>query len=105
MRRTLALFSLLLASCGGAELVAPQLSVQVTGAGVITSIPSGIECPGHCEAFFPEGTTITLIATPEDGATGSCLFVDDDLTACGGDCAKTCSVMMGPDRAVRAEFQ
>src|SRR5688500_46557 len=105
MRRTLALFSLLLASCGGTELVAPQLSVQVTGAGVITSIPAGIECPGTCDACLPEGTTITLTATPEEGATGSCLFVDDEVTACGGDCAKTCSVMMGPDREVRAEFQ
>ena len=95
----------LLVSCGGTELVAPQLSVEVNGAGRITSIPAGIDCPGRCDAFFPEGSSITLIATPDEDATQSCLFVDEETTACGGVCGKSCSVMMGPDRWVRAEFQ
>ncbi len=105
MRRMLAAVSfLLLASCGGTELVAPRLSVEVSGAGRITSLPEGIDCPGRCEAFFADGATITLIATPDEGSTESCLFVDEDTTACGGVCAKSCSLMMGPDRLVRAEF-
>ena len=51
-------------------------SIQNDGDGVVTSAPAGINCTitdrsrsGTCEASFPEGTTVTLTATPAGGNT------------------------------------
>jgi hypothetical protein len=47
----------------------PILTVAVTGNGTVTSSPSGISCPTVCSAAFVSGTSLTLTATPNTGAT------------------------------------
>ncbi|GAB4200165.1 MAG: hypothetical protein Tsb002_36170 [Wenzhouxiangellaceae bacterium] len=54
------------------------VTLQGTGAGSVSSMPSGIQCPGQCTADFVENTTVTLTATA--GA-------DSTFSAWGGDCA------------------
>jgi hypothetical protein len=40
----------------------------VTGNGLVTSDPLGIACPfGNCSLIYPEGTNVTLLATPANG--------------------------------------
>lgn len=65
-------------------VAAPPLTFLVTvrlagtGAGVVTSNPAGIVCPGAaCAASFPNGTLVTLTAAPNSvsvfgGFTGTC---------------------------------
>ena len=43
------------------------LSVTIDGQGSISSEPSGIECPGDCEANFEINTVVQLEATPAAG--------------------------------------
>jgi hypothetical protein len=43
------------------------LTVTTTGQGSVTSAPAGIDCPGTCTAGFPDGSQVTLTATPADG--------------------------------------
>lgn len=56
-------------SGGGGQL--PSLAVYAVGpgSGTITSVPTGINCTSGsssgCTAFFPQGVTITLTATPD----------------------------------------
>ena len=40
------------------------LSVTVTGSGSVTSSPAGVSCPGDCSETYPEGTSVTLTASP-----------------------------------------
>ncbi len=75
------------------------LSVAVSGSGSVTSSPSGLNCPsGTCTASFGNGSTVTLTATPNSGATFSGWG-----GACGGS-ATTCTVTMSADRSVTATF-
>jgi hypothetical protein len=72
------------------------LTVSVRGTGTVTSTPPGIACSaGICEASFPRGTPVTLVAA---GGT---------LRAWGGACSgkRTCRVTLGDDRRVRARFR
>lgn len=39
-----------------------------TGAGTVTSSPTGINCGGTCDAQFNQGTTVTLTAIPTAGS-------------------------------------
>ena len=81
----------------------PQpLTVTVDGDGVgeIVSSPAGIECGDACDALFPGGSVVELVAAP--GAASA-------LTAWGGDCAGTpadaaCSLTMDEPRSVTATF-
>jgi hypothetical protein len=41
-----------------------KLSISVSGKGGVVSIPAGINCPNSCQKTFPEGSVITLTATP-----------------------------------------
>jgi hypothetical protein len=47
----------------------PILTVVVSGNGTVGSSPSGISCPTVCSASFVSGSTVTLTATPNSGAT------------------------------------
>lgn len=96
---------LALAACGGTDLVAPRLSVTVEGAGRVTSVPEGIDCPGDCESFFPADVSISLVATPEVEAGASCLRLADAEQACGGACGGVCVVRMDGDLTVGAIFE
>ena len=39
-----------------------------SGSGTVTSNPTGITCGSVCEYLFPEGTTVSLTATPDAGS-------------------------------------
>ncbi len=62
--------------------------------------PSGWSCPSSCSHVYQEGTTLTLLATPND--------VDTRFTSWGGDCAgeltDQCSVTFNADLTVSASF-
>jgi len=68
-----------------------------SGSGTVTSSPAGIDCGVTCASSFPNGSMVTLTATPDAGST---------FTGWGGDCTGTgpCVVTMDQDRAVTATF-
>lgn len=68
-----------------------------TGAGTVTSNPSGINCGADCTESYTDGQTVTLTATPNAGST---------FTGWSGACSGTgaCTVTMSADRNVTASF-
>lgn len=68
-----------------------------TGAGIVTSSPSGISCGGGCSANFTSGSTVVLTATPSGGST---------FTGWSGACSGSgsCTVILNGDQTVNAEF-
>jgi hypothetical protein len=87
------------------DLISPGLEHYVlsverlgTGSGTVSSDPAGIECGSDCSESFPEGTKVTLTATPAPGSTF------DHWT--GGGCAGSgaCKVTMNIARKVKAVF-
>ncbi len=76
-----------------------SLSVTVSGAGSVTSSPSGLNCSsGTCTANFASGSSVTLTATPGSGAVFSGWG-----GACGGS-SVTCTVTMSTAQSVTATF-
>ena len=74
------------------------LVVIVTGGGVVSSNPAGINCGLDCDESLPSGTSVTLTATPENGST---------FTGWSGGCTgtpNTCTVSMTALKAVSATF-
>lgn len=71
------------------------LSVTVSGPGSVTSVPSGIDCPGSCSAEFVEGAEVTLRAVTAPPF---------ELEAWGGDCAGTsaCLLTLASSKSVSA---
>ncbi len=66
--------------------------------GVVTSSPNGIACRTACERNFDPGSSVTLTATPDDGAV---------FTGWGAACSgtqPTCVVTMTEHRNVTASF-
>jgi dipeptidyl aminopeptidase/acylaminoacyl peptidase len=82
------------------KLVATQqLNVSLTGTGVVTSQPTGINCSTKCSATFVAGAKVTLTATPGKGSkfvnwSGACTTK-----------ATTCTVTMTQARSVVANFK
>jgi hypothetical protein len=74
------------------------VSKNGTGAGTVTSAPTGIGCGVDCTENYATGTTATLTATPTIGS----LFVSWS-GACTGS-APTCVVTMDQVRNVTATF-
>lgn len=70
------------------------LTVSVVGAGSVTSIPAGINCPGQCSALYNKGAYVNLY--PAGGP----------LAAWSGACtgAGDCQVQMTGNRTVTATF-
>jgi hypothetical protein len=60
------LFGAAVSTHAGAPL---KYAVQVStdGNGLVASLPSGINCPGGCLAYYAQAATITLSATPAPG--------------------------------------
>lgn len=74
------------------------LSVSVTGNGIVTSNPAGIDCGADCTEDYPLDTMVTLTASPTllnsfDGWTG----------ACTGS-SQTCVVTMNQAQSTTAAF-
>jgi hypothetical protein len=68
------------------HLDVPSLTLTVAtagrGKGRVTSDVGGIDCPGTCTATEPQGTAMTLTATPDTGSrfvgwSGACSGTDD----------------------------
>jgi phospholipase C len=73
------------------------LTVAVSGSGVVTSSPVGINCPGTCSAAFPQNTQVTLNAAPA---------ANNRFTGWSGACSGTasCSVTLTAASSVSASF-
>ncbi|HLG22954.1 MAG TPA: IPT/TIG domain-containing protein [Candidatus Manganitrophaceae bacterium] len=74
------------------------LSVTLLGSGTVVSNSAGISCPTTCSAFYANGATVTLTATPDSGSTFSGWS--------GGGCAGSgsCTVTLSADTAIAATF-
>jgi hypothetical protein len=73
------------------------LAVARSGPGTVTSGPGGINCGSDCSKDYPAGTTVTLNATPNNGAT----FLGW-TGACGG--TGGCVVVVNGATSVSAAF-
>lgn len=74
------------------------LQVSMSGSGGVASSPAGISCGSDCSESYPNGTSVTLTATPASGYTFSGWS--------GGGCSGTapCMVAMTAARTVMAAF-
>jgi hypothetical protein len=75
-----------------------NLDASRTGQGSLDSSPTGINCPGTCNASFVEGTSVQVTATPATGWT---------FSHWDGNCSGTnpgCTVVMNANRVVVARF-
>ena len=75
-----------------------DVTLAGTGAGTVTSIPAGIDCPGDCSEPYTAGTVVTLTAT----TTAPSIF-----TGWSGDCSGTSpmtTVTMDAARSCTATF-
>jgi phospholipase C len=75
-----------------------QLTITATGAGTITSVPAGINCPQMCSAKFDSGTQVRLTESP--GTAFS-------FSGWGGECSgtlSTCEVTLNANSSVTATF-
>ena len=84
---------------GGGQPSGYTLTVHKQGLGRITSYPEGIECGDVCSAQFTERTTVTLMATPQEG------YVFVSWMDCPNPSGTLCTVVMNTDREVTAIFQ
>lgn len=84
------------------ELLGRRLDVSVTGSGAgrVTSSPSGIDCGTDCDQDFAHGTPVTLTAAPD---TATSRFAGWSGACAGTDL--TCSVAMSAARSVSARFE
>lgn len=82
----------------GAAPQGPKLSVAIQGTGTVQSNPPGIQCPGTCEAFFNDGTQVTLSTAPAMGWS---------FAYWAGDCSGSgnCTLVMSSNRSVGAAFK
>ena len=73
------------------------VSITGTGAGTVTSTPSGISCPTICSFTFPPNTPVTLSETP-----GS----NDAFSSWAGACtgSANCSVTLDASMSITANF-
>jgi hypothetical protein len=85
-----------------AELYTPDggsngLTVNITGAGTVTSTPIGIDCGATCSANFTTGQPVVLTAAPAMGSV---------FAGWSGGCSGTgsCSLTMDNDKTVTATF-
>ncbi|ESQ14028.1 MAG: hypothetical protein N838_13090 [Thiohalocapsa sp. PB-PSB1] len=77
-----------------------RLSVTKSGSGTgtVESSPAGINCGSDCSEDYPDGTSVTLTATPLGGST-----FGGWSGACSGS-STTCTLTMSAPRSVTARF-
>jgi hypothetical protein len=83
---------------GGAGDARLSVTLDGSGSGVVTSTPSGIDCPGACEGTFAAGTTVVLNAAPAAGSRVAA------WSAAGCGTAASCEVELAGDTEVVATF-
>jgi hypothetical protein len=73
------------------------VSITGTGAGTVTSTPSGISCPTICSFTFPPNTPVTLSETPA---------TNDAFSSWAGGCtgSANCSVTLDASMSITANF-
>ncbi len=80
----------------------PEYTVTIekigTGTGIVTSLPGSIDCGSTCSDQFPDGTRVTLVATPDAGSA----FDHFSGGNCGG--SGTCEKPITTSRTIRAVF-
>ena len=74
------------------------LTVNKTGNGSITSLPTGIDCGSACSSAYDQGTIVTLTATPDNGS----IFVGWSGGGCSG--TGSCVITLNADTSVTATF-
>src|SRR5882762_4588001 len=76
-----------------------SVTMAGNGSGTVTSMPTGISCPGTCSASFASGTSVTLSASAVPGS----LFTG---WSGGGGCTGTgnCTVTMSMAQSVTGTF-
>jgi len=74
-----------------------RLTVSVSGAGIVTSVPAGIRCPSTCSASFPQNTQVTLKESPD---------ANNSFASWSGACSGSgaCSLMLNSADSVTANF-
>ena len=82
---------------GSLALPSKTLNTSKTGAGTISSSPSGINCGSLCSGTFTATTPVTLTAVPDTGSI---------FAGWGGACSGTgtCTVTLNSDATVSASF-
>ncbi|MGY6555730.1 MAG: InlB B-repeat-containing protein, partial [Wenzhouxiangella sp.] len=75
------------------------LTAARAGEGSLLSNPAGINCPGSCDASYPENTSVTVTATADPGWR----FTGWDLGCAGNNPA--CTVVMNQNRTLVARFR
>jgi hypothetical protein len=72
-------------------------STAGAGTGSVLSAPAGISCAGSCSAAFDQGSTATLVASPDPGSV---------FAGWSGDCAglNACILGIDADKSVVASF-
>jgi hypothetical protein len=82
-------------SIGAYEPAVHALTVSVSGSGSVSA--PGLNCPGSCSNSYPDGSTVTLTATPAAGF---------ELAGWSGACSGTggCQVTIAGDQTVTATF-
>jgi Divergent InlB B-repeat domain len=79
-----------------------NIAVNISGDGLVVSAPSGINCPGSCNASFTNGATVTLQASVPPGSA----FRFDSWGGDGAVCASNpqCAITASAPRQVTATF-
>lgn len=75
------------------------LTLSVSGAGSVSTIPGGLNCSTTCSYPFPINTAVTLIATPVTGNS----FIGWTGEGCTG--RSSCLITMNSAKSVAASFQ
>jgi hypothetical protein len=78
------------------------IAVNPSGSGTVISSPGGIDCGYDCSETYPEGTSVTLTATPTDHYSRFTGWSGTGISCPG---TGACTVEMTTSKTVTAEFE